>query len=135
MGLSHQTTNTGADIKNTPKPSKVPTLLLLDWVRHHDGTLCGPEQTCADTEEGAGEDVETGDISMFGDEKTNGVNAVTDSTEGERETDTETVDDCSGEETHHGKGTVQGDVLLLLESGNQCDQIGVSEYCEEWRHQ
>lgn len=111
--LSYQTTDTGSDIENTPEPGEIATLLLLDRVRHHDGTLCGPEQTGADTEEGAGEDVETRDICMFGDEETNGVNAVTDSTEGERKTDADTVDDCSGEETHHGEGTVQCDVLVV----------------------
>lgn len=49
---------------------------------------------------------------MFGDEETNGVNAVTDSTEGEGKTDADTIDDCSGEKTHHGEGTVQRDVLI-----------------------
>lgn len=118
MSLSYQTTNTGADVEDTPEPGEVATLLLLDRVGHHDGTLSGPEQTGADTEEGTGEDVEPGDICMFGDEKTNGVNAVPDSTKGEGNPNAHTVDDSSGEETHHREGTVQSDVLLLLESGS-----------------
>lgn len=80
-GWSYQATNTGADVENSPEPGEIATLLLLDWVGHHDGSLGGPEETCAYTEKGAGENVETGNICMFGYQETNGVNAVTDSTE------------------------------------------------------
>lgn len=88
---------------------------MFERVRHHDGALSGPEQTGAHTEKGAGEDVEAGDMLMLRDEETNGVNRIADSTEGKREAHTKTVDDRSSEETHHGEGTVQGNILLLLD--------------------
>lgn len=85
--------------------------MVFGGVGHHDGALGGPEETGANTQEGAGEDVEAGDILMLRNQETNGVNGVADSTEGEGQTDAETIDDGAGEETHDREGTVESDVL------------------------
>ena len=48
---------------------------------------------------------------MFGDQQTDSVDTVTDTTEGKRETNTNTVNDSSSEETHDSEGTVERGVL------------------------
>lgn len=53
---------------------------------------------------------------MLRNQQTNGVKAVTDSAERERKPNTDAIDDGTGEETHYGKGTVQGNVLRAVVS-------------------
>lgn len=53
---------------------------------------------------------------MLRNQQTNGVKAVTDSAKRERQPNADAVDDGTGKETHHGKGTVQGDVLTTVVS-------------------
>lgn len=100
-----------AQVEDGPEPGEGAALLGLERVGHHDGALGGPEETGADTEQGAREVVEPVDVEVQGDEQGDGVDAVADATEGQGELDTQTVDEGAGEETHDGEGTVEGRVL------------------------
>ena len=110
-GTTYQTANASTDVENRPEPSKGATFGLLQRVGHHDGALSSPQQTSADTQEGARENVEAGDILVNRDEEGNGVEAVADTTKGQSDADTQTVDNGTSEETNHGEGTVERSVL------------------------
>lgn len=84
---------------------------MFQRIGHHDGTLRSPQQTSANTEERAGENVEAGDILVNRDEEGNRVETVTNTTKGESGTNTQTVDNGTSEETNHSEGTVQRNVL------------------------
>lgn len=110
----NQTTETTTDVEDTPEPSPVATFLGFSWVGNHDDTLGSPQDTGANTEESAGENVEAGDMVMNGSEQRTGVDGVTETTETDGVTNTETVDNGTSQETHHGKGRVEGGVLQLV---------------------
>lgn len=109
--VTYQTTNASTDVENGPEPSKVATFGLLQRVGHHDGALSSPQQTSANTQESTSKDVEAGDILVDRDEQGNRVKTVTNTTKGQRGANTQTVDNGTGEETNHGKGTVEGNIL------------------------
>lgn len=108
---TYQTANASANVEDGPEPGKVATLLLLSRVGQHDGPLRRPQHTGANTQQGASEDVEAGDARMDGHEKTDGVDAVTNATKGQRKPDPQTVDDGTGKETDDGEGAVQRGIL------------------------
>ena len=110
-GQTYQSTNAGTDVEDTPEPSPVPAFALLNGIRHDDSTLRRPQQTGADTEKSTCKDIEAGHICMHRDQQTNRVEAVTDTTKGQRKTHANAIDDGSRKETHDGKGTVEGNVL------------------------
>ena len=51
---------------------------------------------------------------MLRDQQTNGVDRITNATKGQRQANSHAIDKSTGEETHDGECTVQGDVLLIL---------------------
>jgi hypothetical protein len=126
--ITYQTTNACTDVEDSPEPGEIATLLRLCRVRHHDSALGGPEKTGTHTEQSTGEDVETGDIFMDRHQQTNGVNAVANSTEGESEADTKTVNDGTGEETDDCKGTVKSNVLFSSADTLDCEASHVGQY-------
>jgi hypothetical protein len=46
-------------IENHPENSKSFTLLFLSRIRHHDTSLCGPQETSTNTKNGTSSDGET----------------------------------------------------------------------------
>lgn len=108
---SYQTAHTGANVEDTPEPSKVTTLLLFIGIGHHDGTLGTPQKTSTNTKKGTSKDIEAGDIFVNGHEETNGVDTVTNATKGEGKANTQTVDKGTSKESNDGKGTVESSVL------------------------
>ncbi len=111
---THQAAEHGAAVEDAPEPGKVAALLLLIGVRDHDGALRRPQQTGADTQEDAGEEVEAADAGVDGDEQADGVDAVADAAKGKRPLDTELVDEGAAKEAKDGKGAVQGRVLVVV---------------------
>lgn len=108
---THQTADDGAQVKDTPEPSEVSTLLGLIGIGDHDGALGGPEETGADTEPDTSKDVEAEHIGVDGDQQADRVQAVTNTTESESPLNTDPVDNGSTEETEDGESAVEGSVL------------------------
>lgn len=108
---TYQAAHTGANVKDSPEPGEIPALLVFGRVGHHDHALGRPQDTRTGTQQSTGEDVEARNIFMHRDEKTDRVDAISNSTEGERQSDTDPVDDGASEETHHGEHTIQSEVL------------------------
>lgn len=104
-----------AQVEDGPEPGEGAALLGLERVGHHDGALGGPEETGADTEQGAREVAEPIELStrVMRGEQRDGVDAVADATERKGCLDTQTVDEGAGEETHDGEGAVEGNVLRM----------------------
>lgn len=81
---TYQTTHAGAHVKDSPEPGEIPTLLVFGWIGHHDHSLGRPQDTRTGTQQSTGEDVEAWNVFMHRDEKTDRVDAISNSTEGER---------------------------------------------------
>ena len=103
----------GAHVEDGPEPGEVVALLVLLGVRDHDGSLGGPEETGAHTEEDAGEDGEADAGAVQGAEQRAGVDGIADAAEGEAHADAEPVDEGAAEETEDGEGGVESRVLLF----------------------
>ena len=117
LGERDEGANDGAQVEDDPEPRNVAALAVLGRVRHHDGSLGSPEQTRADTEEGAGEDDEADILGVRVAQEGRGVNAVAQATDGEGRAETETVGKGSSEEADDGKGAVEGDTGVVLSGG------------------
>ena len=108
---AYQTANDGPHVEDAPEPGEVSTLLALGRVRDHDGALSGPQETGANTEQGAREDFEAGDIEVHREEQREGVDAVSNSTKSQGVLNANSVDEGSTKETEDRKGGVQRSVL------------------------
>lgn len=113
MKHAYQATDASANIEDTPEPSKVGTFLILIGVRQHNSALGRPQNTRANTQQGAGENVESTNPSstVLGNEQTDRVDTVANPAKGHGKLNTDSVDDGTGEEADHGKGTVERDIL------------------------
>lgn len=114
---TYQTANHGTHIEDAPEPGKVAALLSLSRVRDHNGALGSPEETSADTEKCTSNDVEGVDMVVNRDEQSDDVDTVSETTKRHGDLDTETVDKRSTKETKHGKGGVDGGVLITISMG------------------
>lgn len=81
---TYQTAHTSANVEDSPEPGEIPAFLVFVRVGHHDGTLGRPQDTRTCTQQGTREDIEPGDIFVLRDEKTDRINAISDSAKGER---------------------------------------------------
>lgn len=80
---TYQTPHAGANVKDAPEPREIPALLVFMGVGHHDSSLGRPQDTRTGTQQGTGEDVEPGNIFVHRDEKTDRIDAISDSAKGE----------------------------------------------------
>lgn len=88
-------------------------LFMLMWVRDHDGTLCSPKKTGADTEKNSSKKVETRYVGVDGGKQTSGVDTVSNASECEGIFDTKLVDKGTTKETKNCKCTVERGVLVI----------------------
>lgn len=80
-------------------------------VRQHDGALGRPENTGADTQQSTGKDIESPDIVVKRNQQADGVDAITNTADGKRHTDTNPIDNSTGKETDDREGAVERNVL------------------------
>ncbi len=83
-------------------------------VGHHDCSLRSPQQTCTYTKQCTSKDVEAKNIGLYRGEQAQGVDAVTDSTKGQGDLDSKTVNKCSTKEGKYGECAIEGNVLLRI---------------------
>ena len=62
LAESDSRSDDGTQVEDRPEDGDEATLLALSRVTHHEGTLCGPEQTGTNTEDGAGGDDEAANV-------------------------------------------------------------------------
>lgn len=98
---TYQRTNNTPQVKDHPEIRDETPLGALLWVGHHNGTLCSPQETGTDTEQGTGEDQESAVLSVRVTEQTGRVDTVTQSTKRQCKFDTQLVDKGSGEESNN----------------------------------
>ena len=55
---SNNGTDQRAELEDCPEHAEGLALILLKWVTHHDGALCGPEERRGETEHSTSEDEE-----------------------------------------------------------------------------
>ena len=103
---AYQTANDGPHVEDTPEPCEVSTLLTLSRIRDHEGALSGPQETGTNTEQGAREDAEAGDIEVHREKQREGVDAVSNSTKSQGVLSADSVDEGSTKETEDRKGGV-----------------------------
>lgn len=108
---TYQATNNTTQVEDHPEHGKITTFLLLLRVGEDDSTLCSPEQTSANTEQGTCKDVEPTNILVDGDEERNGIDAVTNATEGKSYLNTKFVDESSTKKAKDSEGAIESSVL------------------------
>ena len=74
---------------------------------HHDGPLCAPQKTCANTEQRSGKDYEAPVLCVIVAQKGGGIDAISKASNGERRARTEVVEKRSGGESKDSKGRVE----------------------------
>lgn len=116
-GSTHQTTNDGAQVEDHPEPGNVSTLGVFGRVRHHDGTLGAPENSCADTQQGSRKGGEAQVLCVVVAEEGADVDRVADATKGEGSADAQLVGEGSCEETYDGEGRVESRVGVVVCGG------------------
>ena len=63
-GGTYKTADDSSQVEDAPEPGEVMALLVLNWVRDHDGALGSPKQAGTDAEPHAGKDVKAEDRGM-----------------------------------------------------------------------
>jgi len=110
--VAYQTSNDSTHVKDTPEPGEISSLLAFKGIRHHDSSLCGPQETRTDTQKSTCKDVEASNTGMNRGKQADGVDTISNSSKCQGHLNTESVDESSTEETEDCEGTVQSGVLF-----------------------
>jgi hypothetical protein len=111
LSSTYQTANDSTHIEDAPEPGKVTSLLVLQWIGKHDGTLSRPQKTGTHTKKSTGEDVETSHICVDRDKQADSVNGITNTSKSQGDFHTQAVHKGSTKESKDSKGAVDGNVL------------------------
>lgn len=114
---TYQGANDSTGVEDGPEPRDVTTLAVLGRVRHHDGALCRPEQTSANTEESTSKDNKAHVLRVGVAEKRGAVDAVAETANGQGQANSKTVSKSASEETDDGKSAVESCVGVVLSRG------------------
>lgn len=112
--LAYQSAYHTAQVKDHPEPGDEAALLGLGRVGHHDSALSRPQDTSADTKEGASEGDVAIVVGVFEADVGRDVDAVADAAEGERPANADSIGDGSREEADDGEGGVEGGVGITV---------------------